>query len=131
MPNPAFAKLKQAATIVFHAGDKAVRTATPVVRRAAEDVRDRLHRPGAPAPAAPGKSAATEEKAPAAGTGTGTAPRAKAGSTSESSSEPSSAVPSPAAIAKNVPHQRPVAKPAPTPEKKASDVPGGKLPPRR
>ncbi len=108
MPRPAIEKLKQAVNGVIAVSEKAVRTATPVVRRTAEDVVSRIRGEQSPAaPAAP--------KAPAPEKPDATAPK-----------------PTPAAIAKNVAHQRPVAaNPAPSPKPKPSDSPGGKLPPRK
>lgn len=109
MPSPAFEKLKKTVsttlTTAIAAGDKAYRTAAPVVRRTAEDVVAKVTHRDDQAPAGP---AAAE---PAA------APEAKV---------------SPASIAKNVAPERPHATPvapeaAPDPE----DSPGGKLPPRR
>ncbi|WP_134766064.1 hypothetical protein [Nocardioides sp. 1609] len=132
MPNPAFAKLRQAATTAFHVGDRAVRTATPMVLRAADDVRDRLRKAGAPTAApTPTRTGATAEPAvaPPGRTEPETRPTHKAGN--EQTGGPTGDVPTPASIAKNVPHQRPVAKPAPAATRKPSDAPGGKLPPRR
>ncbi|CAN5626043.1 hypothetical protein BH11ACT8_BH11ACT8_22450 [soil metagenome] len=117
MPNPAFEKLKQAVTgtltTAITVGDKAYRTAAPVVRRTAGDVFAwvRLDPAARETPRFPG--AATD--APGG----------------EASEAPPATRINPAAVAKNIPHQRPVAKPAPRIEPDPESSPGGKLPPRR
>ncbi|MGA8256079.1 MAG: hypothetical protein WB767_05820 [Nocardioides sp.] len=104
MPTPAFEKLKQAVTGVVAISEKAVRTATPIVRRTTEEVVNRI------------RGASDGHVTPA----TAQTPDAPAPH------------PTPAAIAKNVAHQRPVAATPPRAPKKPkpSDSPGGKLPPR-
>ncbi|MDO9457028.1 hypothetical protein [Nocardioides sp.] len=120
MPHPAIDKLKQTITFVAKAGDKAVRTAAPVVRKGVGEVRSRVRG------AEPGPAAASPTSPPAA-----TASPAEVGEVGEVGEVNQGGTPSPASIAKNVPHQRPVARPAPTPAPSPDDVPGGKLPPRR
>jgi len=115
LPTPAIEKLKQAVNGVVAVSEKAVRTATPVVRRTAEDVVNRLR--GDQSPTSPAQPPSTTK--PSEATGPAEQPDATAPK------------PTPAAIAKNVAHQRPVAaEPPPARKPKPSDSPGGKLPPR-
>ncbi len=123
MPSPAFEKLKQAVTgtlsTVAVMGDKAFRTAVPVVRRAAADVAARV-----------GRQDIDASEEPRAGAGAGSDAPAGAGSRPDTET-PEHPAPNPATIAKNVAHQRPTVAPAPSPRPDPDSSPGGKLPPPR
>ena len=107
MPHPAFARLRKTVLLVVTAsGVVTVARKVLVAVRPARPTTDATTAtaPPAPAPAEPGRASAESEDL---------------------------GTPSPASIAKNVPHQRPVAAPAAEPHASPDDSPSGKLPPRR
>lgn len=105
MAASAFEKLKQAVTGVVTTGESMVRTARPVVSKAAGSVASRLR---------------------------GTGPAPVPGSAEPSAPATPSASPTPAEIAKNVAKQRPAdAPPRQRSTPTADNTPGAKLPPRR
>ena len=113
MPSPAFDKLKQALnstiTTAFAVGDRAYRTVGPFVRKTAQEVHTRVTKNDtAPAPAPQAGPPAPEPRP-----------------------EPGDGPVSPATVAKNIAHQRPVVTPVAQATPDPEDSPGGKLPPRR
>ncbi len=147
MPSPAFENLKKAVSTTIStavsAGDKVYRSAVPLARKAAGTISDRISAPSSGAPGTgagqhPGEtgpeiaSDTTTGPAPDAGPDAGPDTAADSGAGEAPAGEPAPTQPeavSPAAVAKNIGHQRPVAKPAPERRATPEDSPGGKLPP--